>query len=1483
MTLPGGAAAKLGHRYERWWTLSELVRMLRGDTDSLRLEEPGLDGVEFVVDAGGQREYHQAKRSHPSGKWSMAMLASAGVLASIGKYLVGDQSRFVFVSSSDARELADLCEGAVDAESFEEFEAQFLGAERRSSGHERVLKAWQCDGHAAWDVLRRVAVHTISERQLEDKVRLGLSALFLGQVDQLRAQLAAIVDDDVHRTLERDELLSRLEGAGFLLRKVSSSHAARHAVVSATDRYLQGVRRNLIQGSLIPRDKTAEIVERVTSEQPGDCVLVGLAGTGKTGCVIEVIEKLVANGNRVLALRLDRHMSATSTTDLGRRLELEESPALVLSAASKTDDARSVLIVDQLDAVSAMSGRSSEAFDVVERLLKEAKVASIGTVVVCRAFDWHNDPRLRGLIREDNAEVVLGELTSDDVRSVLMRAGYDARAFSTRQLELLHLPQNLSMFVDADFTPSIPFSSEGHLFGRYWDEKRRLIEDRAEGAADRWKDVIATMCDAMSATQQLSVPKEGLDQFSLRYLDQFVSESVLVRDGNSYAFGHERFFDYCFARLFVTREQSLVRLLGSDEQHLFRRAQVRQVLAYLRESDFERYTMELRSLVYDGGVRMHVKDLVFAWLATVDAPRDEEWATWFDFVKPYLFAIEKGEKCSDKQIIRAWESVFYAKSWFKLFEERLVRRWLRAEGHHLDLATDYLRWHQEDWPDEVAAYLEPFADRGGDWGRRLRAVMFHPQSCHSRRYFDLFLRLMDNGILDADDDHSFGQGVESVYYGLRERQPDWIPEILGRQVRRLCALVAKNTGRAEEMGLDELGGTSIEAIQEAAKDTPASFVRHVLPAVLDLAEIAARDRQDPPIYDAVWSILLWGSSSAADACLQAVAVALAKLAGDDEDLSAWIKVLSGGETHVANHLLLALYRGGGHRYADQAVLSFCYQPWRFECGYSGNDYWCAMETLKVVVPHSKIENRVELERVILAHLGPYERTREGVKHRGWAAFNLLSAIAEQLSSDSTKRRYQELQRKFSSPSAPPKEIVGGIVGSPIPSERADKMSDDAWRKAIAAYSTEGRAYFVMDDDRLHGGARELALVFGNAVKEDPTRFARLGLDLPPETSPFYFSALLRGLGETTVDDDIKVAVCEQVFGLARTECGSDIADLLAKTNTPLPNHALDMLFWLAIETEHIGEDAEGLNGGGDIYTKGINTTSGRAALAIGELILKDDSYISQVKPSLRELVGVRSVAVGSCVAFTLRAVALHDAALGIELFLGMDFSDARLLGTRHVHGFVREHLRHGVAELRGVLDQMLRSVDPDVSRHGARLACMAAFFDDDAKELADLSRGSHRDHRLGAAEVAGANVGEPAYREWCEDALRGFFVDTDVEVRKVAASCFRNIPEGALTSFGDLVEEFSNSEAYSDDAFSLVNALKKARAPLPAMTCLVCEKLLERTDHRRRDLWNVSELVFRLYQQHPNDEWTKRCLDLIDCLCLEAPYEASRALGAFER
>ena len=115
MPLQGGPADKAGNRYENWWTLLQVVRMLHGTFDSIRLEPPGVDKAEFLVTAGSVlREWHQVKRSHPTGKWTMAALSAPDMklLQAMGEFLSDSQSRFVFASSSDARELAELSERA---------------------------------------------------------------------------------------------------------------------------------------------------------------------------------------------------------------------------------------------------------------------------------------------------------------------------------------------------------------------------------------------------------------------------------------------------------------------------------------------------------------------------------------------------------------------------------------------------------------------------------------------------------------------------------------------------------------------------------------------------------------------------------------------------------------------------------------------------------------------------------------------------------------------------------------------------------------------------------------------------------------------------------------------------------------------------------------------------------------------------------------------------------------------------------------------------------------------------------------------------------------------------------------------------------------------------------------------------------------------------------------------------------------------------
>ena len=1481
--------------------------MLGGETEAIRIEEPGVDKAEFVVTTGLRRELHQVKRSHPNGKWSLAALRADGLLQAIGEQLAGNDDQFVFASGSDARELAELCDVAREAESDAEFERHFLEAAERRKRFEKLRDGWGCDVPTARERLWRIDIRTIDERELENKVRWGVEALFLANPTAVVAELRGIAEDSVHRTISRHDLVEQLTRRGFPLRRIRNPGHAAVAVQEASDRYLIPARRKLIQRKLVPKKSAETLLLRLDSTAT-DSVLTGRAGSGKTACVVEIMEGLTARGLPGLVFRLDRVPSTSTTADLGHYLGLEESPVLVLAAAAEVTGRPAVLIVDQLDAVSTVSGRSSDAFDLVEQLLHEARGmrgrAVIHTVVVCRAFDWQNDSRLRQLMPPDlQAQVEVAEFTADDVRTVLTDAGFDPALFLPRQLELLRLPQNLSLFLEAGFDGSRTpvFGTAKVLFDRYWDGKRGSVAEQVTTAPDQWLDVIESLCVEMAAVQQLSVARERLDRFSRDYLKQMASEGVLTFDGRRYGFGHESFFDYCFARLFVNRSESLISFLKKSEQHLFRRAQVRQVLAYLRDADRDRYVRELAGLVSDEGIRPHIKELGFALLAEVTDPAKEEWAIWKEWVAPELKATEEGTPNPVRLSVLAWRKFFASAPWFAFIDRRgVVESWLDSGNERLiNLALRYLITHHRHSPDRAATLLERYADRGGQWSAWLRYFMQWAQLHKSRRLFDLFLHLVDNGTLDvARGPIAVNSTFWSMLYGLERNHPEWIPEVLAHRLRRRLAVIraaSEHLGRRELLGYD---GSAVKMIRESAERNPAVFVKHVLPVVLEISD-STLTGDKPPKFDAVWSTLIAPNEhlNGEHTCLAALARTLTLLARENSaDMQDVIAELRRRDTHIANHLLLALYSGGGEHHADDASTMFCAEPWRFHCGFSGNQYWCACETIRAVCEHCTDENRKKLETAIHQYIPPYERTSYGYQQRGRAEFTLLSAIPENLRSPRASARFKELERKFGESEGEPHGITGGLVGPPIKEDAAEKMTDDQWLRAIATYCSEDRMHFTSDG--VTGGAWQLAQVLEKQAKEQPERFARLSLRFPEDTNPVYLERTLAGLKGAAAASELKLQVCRKAFGGSRGHCGKSIADVLGSLEDPLPNGDIEMLQWLATEhddptTEFWQVDAPG--GGkyyrGDIHTVGINSTRGRAAIAVWDLILRDAAYVERFRPTLDRLVRDPSASVLSCVAGMLRAVAYRDSALGMLLFRRMNLSEDRLLATRHLYGFILDRLRDSFAELRSIVERMLRSSEPEVCEAGARLASLALLMDQNATDLVQEALRSGARHRLGVAQVASANIAKPECRRWSEETLVVLFNDNDAEVRGEAASCFRQLKDEVLDTYGALIAAFCDSRAFQEDSFWILHTLEESLGRLPGTTCLVCEKFLNRfadeardiRTHRAGDSPTVAKLVFRTYQQHQNDEWTCRSLNLIDHLCLEGIGDAGSHLDQFER
>ena len=218
----------------------------------------------------------------------------------------------------------------------------------------------------------------------------------------------------------------------------------------------------------------------------------------------------------------------------------------------------------------------------------------------------------------------------------------------------------------------------------------------------------------MTATQRLAVVHEHLDEIEPAYLDALVSEGVLIRDQATLSFAHESLLDYVFARLFIQRRTTLAAFLKDSGQGLFRRAQVRQTLSYLRDADPERYLEQLRELLGDPKIRAHIKDLILSWLADVPDPREGEWLAWEERIEPVFASYLRDKAPSDKLARLAWRRFLTSKQWLAYADEQgLVDRWWGGEQPELvDDLTSAMSRDQERFGERLGGTV------GRDAGRK---------------------------------------------------------------------------------------------------------------------------------------------------------------------------------------------------------------------------------------------------------------------------------------------------------------------------------------------------------------------------------------------------------------------------------------------------------------------------------------------------------------------------------------------------------------------------------------------------------------------------------------------------------------------------------------------------------------------------------------------------------------------------------------------
>ncbi|WP_324794961.1 hypothetical protein SJX93_18735 [Streptomyces cyaneofuscatus] len=1219
------------------------------------------------------------------------------------------------------------------------------------------------------------------------------------------------------------------------------------------------------------------MLDRLTAgDGPTTIVCEGPAKIKKSAVVEEVIGLAAGQGWPVLPFRMDE-VEADDRTALavGLRLRLPSSPAELI--AQVADGGPALLVVDQLDAVSSYSGRIPEVFEAVDEMLEAlATSPNVKVVLVARTVDVEKDPRLTSLVdQEDTVErFALGLLDDRAVRAVLEHGGTPAERLGAETLALLRTPLHLAVFSRLTKTArTTAYRSLQDLYDRYTDEKRRETERSLSREA--WPAITQHLVEEMSRRETVTVPYALLDRFARTDLAVLSSAGILLHAENSrIGFFHETYFDYLFARSFVLAGHDLHDFLAASGQALFRRAQTRQILEHLRDTDRTAFRDTTVRLLTSNLVRPHLRFVVLAVLEQLDAT-SEDWAS----LEPHAW----GEDVTADSLRR----LLALPSWFEAADTGSWEKWLAAP-EVVPLVLPHLEWSTLHHPARVTELLERYRDADGPWRQRLISWVQSRPSVHALM---LILALIGRGDFDVAPDGSSDAGADfwRLFEELADKDAVAALQVLGAFLTRALrqAAAAEHGDPFASGHLPTCAGTSLGTlITETAEAAPSAALEHVLPFVVAVARASHTALADVSLLRPRWALPPSELQPDLDEALYgAVHKSLRTMAQQDPSSIAeamGILAAAGGGRAI-NFLICRTYTVWNR--PDEALTWLMSDPEHARIGWMDSACWGSRELIAAATQRCE---DATLERLVhlLLHLVPrWERIPENRELFGRTQYVLLDAVDEERRTTAVERRIGELERKFGQhPPVGPRNSAAHFVGPPVPRSAGEHMTDEQWLRALRKYDTEQTNW---DGDVPTGGARELASLLGSMAEQQPERFVRLALTFDETVPAPAFDAVINGVAGKA-DADSLLELCVHARHLVGTSVGRTVCRAIETAASGVVGHP-DLIGLMVscaddpdphFEAARTGEVPGQEPYGGDLLTAGINSTRGEAALAVGALLRAADAAPQGLLPLLGRLAVDPVMSVRVCAAEAVVALLRHAPETALDLAEDL-FTDAPV----DIHEALTTHRLLTwvlIRDTRRFAPELLRALDgpEEAARHaGATWAVLSMQgrlipgLPADPAEFATAAR-------QGAAEAA---AGDPAYGA---SLLQGMFHDGNAEVRAAAADSMTDVASLPPGAADDLIGAFLSSPALPEHPETLARALARSASRLPSRAIEACQALASVSERSSRDgrrgyaliQRHLIETVLRLYRQG-DAQVRAQCLDIIDALYRTGAHALTDALS----
>ncbi|NDV56544.1 NACHT domain-containing NTPase [Bacteroides sp. 519] len=372
-----------------------------------------------------------------------------------------------------------------------------------------------------------------------------------------------------------------------------------------------------IPDSYIERQELSQIYQWIydakgnIKESDNICILTGEAGVGKSVIIKQLANKLRTDNLPLLAIKADIS-NITSN-------KIIETINEVVNYISSDKNVRAVLLIDQIDALSQSLSNDRAQINAYYSILSKFSsltYSNLRIIVSCRKFDLNYDPILSNL--KTNKNIELGELSIKEVESTLrLLVGNESVSnINDKTKELLQTAQYLDAYcrIYRDNNTILNFSSHHKLYEELW--KVKILHPRSEKILpDILEQKMSKIADKIYNDQTLSVKwiSSGKD---VNYINYLATEGIITCENNTIRFFHQSFYDYVFARKFLSDKESLYSFITSNHQGLFIRSSIKQLLEFLKGYDPDRHFKQISLLLSDTQIRYHIKLLVLQHLGT---------------------------------------------------------------------------------------------------------------------------------------------------------------------------------------------------------------------------------------------------------------------------------------------------------------------------------------------------------------------------------------------------------------------------------------------------------------------------------------------------------------------------------------------------------------------------------------------------------------------------------------------------------------------------------------------------------------------------------------------------------------------------------------------------------------------------------------------------------------------------------------------------